>query len=270
MPFATSTDGVRIFYTTMGEGERLILAHGGTHTWESWQDLGYVAALKDRFQLILFDARGHGRSDMPHEVAAYAFPQLVDDVLAVVDSLGIARFHFCGYSFTAQLSFHLAARVPERVQTFVAYGGHPYPPSAEDRAGIDEFNVILQGGMSAWVQEMEIRGVFAQYPNPTARRERLLATDADAQIALNNACRADQGCADALAHITAPCLLIAGERDVANDLARQAAKELPVADFVSVGGIGHAMVHAQTILPYVRAFYERFAVPTGSPEPATR
>jgi pimeloyl-ACP methyl ester carboxylesterase len=260
MPYVTSTDGVRIFYTTIGQGEPLVLAHGGTHTWESWQDLGYVAALKERFQLILFDARGHGRSDKPHEVAAYAFPQLVDDVLAVVNGLGIYRFHFWGYSFTAQISFHLAARVPERVQTFVAYGGHPYPPSPEDRAGIDEFNVILQAGMPAWVHEMEIRGVFTQYPNPTARRERLLATDAAAQISLNNACGEDSGCADALARITTPCLLIAGERDGVNDPARQAAKELPVADFVSIGGIGHAMVHAQTILPYVRAFYERFDV----------
>lgn len=270
MPFATSTDGAQIFYTETGQGEPLVLSHGGTHTWESWEDLGYVERLKDHFRLILIDSRGHGGSDKPHDSAAYAFPQQVDDVVAVVDHLGLERFHFWGYSIGAQISFQLAARVPSRVQTFVAYGGHPFPPSADDRAFIHEINVTLQQGMQEWVNQMETRGVFAQYPNPTARKARLLAADADAQIALNNACAEDTGIAEYLSDISTPCLLIAGEHDGVNDLARQAAKDLPIADFVSVGGIGHAMVHAHTILPYAFAFFERFGVTARTNESLSR
>lgn len=75
MPHVTSTDGVRIFYTTTGKGDALVLSHGSTHTWESWRDLGYVDALKDHFRLVLIDSRGHGESDKPHDAAAYALRQ---------------------------------------------------------------------------------------------------------------------------------------------------------------------------------------------------
>lgn len=267
MPFAVSTDGVRIFYTATGHEVPLVLSHGGTHTWESWQDLGYVDSLKDHFHLILIDSRGHGESDKPHDAAAYTMPQQVDDVVAVLDDMGIDRFHFWGYSIGAQISFHVAARLPERVQSFVAYGGHPYPPSPDDLASTGEVNATLQQGMQAWVDWMEALGVFTQYPNPAARRARLLDADAEAIIASNVAYADDPGIADALSRITMPGLLIAGQHDGVNDLARQAAKDLPVADFVSVGGFGHAMVHAQTILPYVRAFLERFGAWPGDTNP---
>jgi pimeloyl-ACP methyl ester carboxylesterase len=268
VPYATSTDGVHIFYTTTGEGDALVLSHGGTHTWESWQDLGYVDALKDRFHLILIDTRGHGDSDKPHNAAAYTMPQQVDDVVAVLNDVGIDRFHFWGYSIGAQISFHVASRLPERVKSFVAYGGHPYPPSPDDLAFNDELTATLRKGMQAWVDRMEARGVFTQYPNPEVRRKRLLAADADALIAMNMAYADDPGIADGLSRITMPGLLIAGQHDGVNNLARQAANTLAIADFVSVGGIGHAIVHAQTILPYVRAFYERFGSTAGASDSA--
>lgn len=264
MPYATSTDGIHIFYTSKGEGEPLVLSHGGTHTWESWQDLGYVDGLRDHFQLVLIDSRGHGRSDKPHDASSYALTQQADDVVAVVEALGIDRFHFWGYSQGVQIGFHLAARTPDRIQTFVAYGGHPYPTSAEDHAAVEEINTILQRGMQGWVDRMEAAGVLAHYPNPAARKERLLAADPAALIAANLGSASDSGIIDALSRLTMPCLLIAGERDSANELARQAVKGLPVADFVLVGNTGHAMVHAQSILPYVRAFHERFGFTAGA------
>jgi pimeloyl-ACP methyl ester carboxylesterase len=258
MAYATSRDRVRIFHTTIGQGEPLVLSHGFTHTWESWEDLGYVDALKDRFRLVLIDSRGNGASDKPSEAAAYAMQRQVDDVEAVLDDLGIQRFHFLGYSIGAILGFHLAARMPERMASFIAYGGHPYPPSPADLVFIAEINATLLRGMQAWVDRMDTRGVFRAYPNARARRARLLGADTAALIASNTAAGDDQGAADALSRLTMPCLLIAGDRDDTNDLARRAARELPTADFVSVSGIGHAMVHAETIGPYVSAFHQRF------------
>jgi pimeloyl-ACP methyl ester carboxylesterase len=268
LPFAISSDGVRIYYTTMGQGEPLVLSHGTTHTWESWQDLGYTDDLKDRFHLILVDSRGHGQSDKPHAAAAYAMAQQADDVVAVADDLGVDRFHLFGYSLGALSGFHLAARVPERVRSLVAYGGDPYAPPPGYIASVERDITILRQGMQAWVDLMEEIGVFSQYPNPTARKERLLALDADALIASIVAWTEYPGIGDALARLTMPCLLISGQHEGGNDLARQAAQNLPVADFVSVAGITHAMVHAQIILPYVRAFYERFGVISGRRETA--
>ena len=267
MSFAISSDGARIFYTSVGQGEPLVLAHGTTHTWESWGDLGYIDGLKDRFQLILLDSRGHGQSDKPHAADAYAMTQQSDDVLAVVDQLGIDRFHFFGYSIGAVCGFHLAVRAPDRVQSLIAYGGDPYAPTSGYKQSIEQDLDVLRRGVRDWVDLMEEIGVFKQYPVPNERKERLLASDGEALVASILASTEDTGVSADLERLTMPCLLIAGQQAGGNDLARQAAHDLPVADFVSIDGIGHAMVHARVILPYVNAFYERFAVVTGVTRP---
>lgn len=260
MSYATSSDGVRIYYTSAGQGEPLILSHGMTHTWESWEDLGYIDALKSNFQLILIDSRGHGQSDKPHGSAAYSMTQQVDDVMAVANDFGIDRFHFFGYSLGALIGFQLAVTAGERVQSLVAYGGDPYAPFPEYRAGVGRDIEILHQGMKTWVDLMDDIGVFSQYPNAEARKGRLLSADADALAAAITASTENPGVGDALARITMPTLLIVGQHEGCNDVARKAAQELPLADFVSVAGLRHSMVHAKIILPYVSAFFERFGV----------
>jgi pimeloyl-ACP methyl ester carboxylesterase len=150
---------------------------------------------------------------------------------------------------------------------FTSQHGDPNAPSSRYNASVQEDIAILRNGMQAWVNLMEDIGVFKQYPHATARRERLLATDADAVAASIMASTENPGVGDALARLTMPCLLIAGQHAGGNDLAHQAARELPLADFVSIAGTTHAMVNAQIILPYVRAFYERFGVLSGQHRP---
>ena len=70
MPYLTN-NAVAIHYRVEGEGSPLILQHGFTDSSESWYELGYVAALKSKFRLILPDTRGHGQSDKPHDPRAY-------------------------------------------------------------------------------------------------------------------------------------------------------------------------------------------------------
>lgn len=132
MPYATSSDGARIFYATAGGGPPLLLMHGATGTSQSWALDGYVDALSADYQLILMDLRGHGRSDKPHERDAYRLSQQADDAVVVLDELGIARAHVWGLSLGARVGFHLGARYPNRVQSLILWGGHPYPVTAED------------------------------------------------------------------------------------------------------------------------------------------
>lgn len=258
MPRVTSSDGVSIFYTTTGQGEPLVLTHGATHSWESWQDLGYIDGLADSFRLVMLDSRGHGMSDKPHTPAAYSMTQQANDVLAVIDDLGIDRFHVFGYAIGATSGFHFAVAAPERVKSLVAYGGDPFAPSPGYMTSIEQDLEVLRQGMHAWVDLMDEIGVFNQYPKPKERKERLLAADGDALVASIIASTNNPGVATDLVRLTMPCLLIAGQQAGGNDNLRQAARDLPLADFVSIAGIGHAMVHARTVLPYVRGFYERF------------
>ena len=63
-------DGVNIYYEVHGSGPTLLLTHGYSSTSGMWQ--GQIAALSKHHKLVLWDMRGHGRSDYPDEPAAYS------------------------------------------------------------------------------------------------------------------------------------------------------------------------------------------------------
>ena len=75
MPFAQNND-VEVYYETTGDGYPIILQHGlfGSHA--SWygkaKEINYAEALQDKYQVILLDARGHGKSGKPHAPEKYA------------------------------------------------------------------------------------------------------------------------------------------------------------------------------------------------------
>lgn len=87
--WATSRDGVRIAFEAVGRGHPLVLLHGFFGDRTTWWSAGHVAALAGHFRLILVDARGHGGSEAPHDVDSYRIDRQVDDIIAVLDVLGI-------------------------------------------------------------------------------------------------------------------------------------------------------------------------------------
>src|SRR5262245_57371417 len=97
MPYAT-IDGVRIYYEREGSGPPLVLRAGRTSSLESWREARYVDALRDAYDLILIDPRGHGLTDKPHDPAAYAYQTQVADITSVLDDARIERAIFWGYS----------------------------------------------------------------------------------------------------------------------------------------------------------------------------
>ena len=124
MPYANN-NGVRIYYELEGKGPPLILGHGVTRSLDRWRQIGFADALKKDYRLILFDARGHGKSDKPHDPAAYG-ANMVNDVLAVVNDLRIDHANYMGYSMGAGVGFAAAVRHPERFNSFVLGGWSPY------------------------------------------------------------------------------------------------------------------------------------------------
>jgi pimeloyl-ACP methyl ester carboxylesterase len=128
----TMNQGIHIHYHFEGEGPPLVLQHGFTSRLEAWRQFGYVQALQHSYQLILLDARGHGASDKPHDLVAYALPKCVGDVMAVLDALNIAKAHFCGYSMGGWIGFAMARYAPERVESLIIRGAHPYRDSGWD------------------------------------------------------------------------------------------------------------------------------------------
>ena len=118
-------DGVGIEYEVTGEGRPVILLHGFPDSGRVWRH--QVPALAAAgFQVIVPDLRGYGKSDKPADVAAYAMPQLLGDVLAVLDDAGAARAHVVGHDWGAAVAWALASFVPQRVDHLAALSvGHP-------------------------------------------------------------------------------------------------------------------------------------------------
>ena len=105
--------GVRIRYAEQGAGEPIVLVHGFGNTAEIWANNGIAQDLARNYRVIAFDARGHGKSDKPHEPARYG-REMALDVVRLLDHLGIQRAHVVGYSLGGYVVSQLLTLRPER------------------------------------------------------------------------------------------------------------------------------------------------------------
>ncbi len=108
-----------------GDGPAVLLLHGFPDTAEMWR--AQISALGDAgFRTIAPDLRGRGNTEQPAWVEDYALPNIVQDVVAIMDALGVERAHVVGHDWGAVVAWSLAAYLPERVSSLVALSvGHP-------------------------------------------------------------------------------------------------------------------------------------------------
>ena len=129
-------DGVGVEYQVSGEGRPVVLLHGFPDSGRLWRHQ-VPALVEARFQVIVPDLRGYGRSDKPEQVEAYAMSLLAGDVLAVIGQLGLDRAHVVGHDWGAAVAWAIAALAPERVDHLVALSvGHP---AAFRAAGFEQY-----------------------------------------------------------------------------------------------------------------------------------
>ena len=118
-------NGIELHCEIRGEGEPLVLLHGGTGAGGDWR---YVFdAPLEGYRTLVPDLRGHGRSTNPS--GTLTFRQVAADVLALMDRLGIERFKAIGMSMGAKTLLHVATAQPSRVDAMVLVSATPYFPS---------------------------------------------------------------------------------------------------------------------------------------------
>lgn len=109
--------GVEFHYAEAGAGEDVVLClHGWPQHWYEWRHL--MPALADRHRVIALDQRGFGWSEAPAD--GYEKENLADDVLAVLDELGLERVKLVGHDWGAWIGFLLCLREPKRFQRYLA------------------------------------------------------------------------------------------------------------------------------------------------------
>ncbi|MFC4560768.1 alpha/beta fold hydrolase [Nocardiopsis mangrovi] len=110
---------------TRGSGVPVVLLHGfGTDHHANWVRTGWDSALAG-LPTVAVDLRGHGGSGRPHEARAYAPEAMADDVVRLLDVLGIERADLVAYSMGSRLAWELALTRPERVRRAVLGGFGP-------------------------------------------------------------------------------------------------------------------------------------------------
>ncbi|WP_433431010.1 alpha/beta fold hydrolase [Nonomuraea sp. CA-141351] len=128
-------NGIKLVYREEGDpaSPPLLLIHGRTANHNDWN--GITQHFAARYRVLALDLRGHGASDYP---GSYAVTEMAEDVVALLDHLGIERATLIGHSLGGVVAYQVAMNHPERVERLVledAPPPHPFknrPPIVED------------------------------------------------------------------------------------------------------------------------------------------
>ena len=134
MPEITA-NGLRFYVVDEGDGTPVVLLHGFPDTSHLWRN--QIAALVDAgYRAIAPDLRGRGRSERAESVESYRLTNIVADVAAIMDALGVERAHVIGHDWGAATAWLFATLKPHMVdRLIVASVGHP---STRGRPGLEE------------------------------------------------------------------------------------------------------------------------------------
>jgi len=113
-----------MYYEVRGEGEPLLLLHGGMGIGSDWKHV--FATDPAGYRVIVPDLRGHGRSSNPAK--CFTFRQCASDILALLDHLQIASTKAIGMSMGAKALLHVATMQPDQVSAMVLVSATPYFP----------------------------------------------------------------------------------------------------------------------------------------------
>jgi pimeloyl-ACP methyl ester carboxylesterase len=135
MPYVIR-DGVKVYYESHGSGPAVLLSHGYSATSQMWA--GQVESLKDRYQVIAWDMRGHGQTDSPADQTQYSEATSVEDMAAILRELGISRAVIGGLSLGGYMSLAFNLKYPEMTRALLLFDTGPGYNNPKAREGWNE------------------------------------------------------------------------------------------------------------------------------------
>jgi pimeloyl-ACP methyl ester carboxylesterase len=234
-------NGIQLYFETRGDGDPLLLLHGGTGIGADWQHV-FTAGDPDGFRLIVPDLRGHGRSTA-NPAARFTFAQVAQDIFALLDALGLRRVSAIGMSAGAKTLLHMATQQPDRIEAMVLVSATPrFPEQARAAMAQLSTDAFTETDWHAHRQrhvhgDDQIRTLFAQM--------RALKDDRD-DMAFTAA---------TLAPITARTLIVHGDRDPLYpvELAIEMYRAIPTSALWVVPNGGHGPIFGPLAAPFVAA-----------------
>lgn len=245
-------NGVKIHYKIEGKGTPLILQHGFTDRLEEWYGYSYVNSLKNDYQLILIDLRGHGLSDKPHDSVDYSMKILCSDVIAVLDEIEVDKVHFWGYSMGGYIGFGLTKYFPDRFLSFILGGITPQKVDEDMKERVVVYRTLYSKGPEHFLSAIKKRGNII-----TPEMEKEIRTyDFKALYAFWDENFFEEDFSN-LENNDTPILLYTGEKDEWDHYprAKEAVKLYSTIKLVTIPDEGHGVQSKkELILPHVLEF----------------
>jgi 3-oxoadipate enol-lactonase / 4-carboxymuconolactone decarboxylase len=229
LPFANCNDA-RLFYRLEGMPGKAVLVFSNSIGTDHAMWAPQVPDLLAHFQVLRYDTRGHGASEVTK--GEYSIELLGRDVLGLVDSLGIPKFSFCGLSLGGAIGQWLGLNAADRVTSLVL--ANTSAKFGERNSWETRIKMVREGGMAA-VVDMAMQRFFSPQTlahsnaQASAVRSVLVGTDPVGYVACCAALR-DFDSRSMLRNVHVPTLVISGDRDIATPWAGNGevlAREIP-------------------------------------------
>jgi pimeloyl-ACP methyl ester carboxylesterase len=170
VPFIDS-QGVKLFYEVTGSGDTIIWIHEFAADYRTWE--GQVRHFSRDYRCVTYNARGYPPSDVPEEGAAYTYEYHRDDILRIMNALGIEMAHLVGLSMGAYAGLQFAMAYPDRTLSLVFSSGGSGAPRGDSeqfrrdtREGADR---LINEGMAAGAQGLAMGATRIQLLNKNSR-----------------------------------------------------------------------------------------------------
>ncbi|NIO41663.1 MAG: 3-oxoadipate enol-lactonase [Burkholderiales bacterium] len=236
------TNGIELNYELHGDrGPWVVLSHSLACDLRMWN--AQIRLLEERFRVLAFDTRGHGKSGAPS--GAYSLDQLVEDARGLLECVGADQPHWVGLSMGGMIGMTFALKYPGALRSLVLCDTTSRMPTQMAPVWADRIKTASEKGMSALVAPTLER--WFTEPFRTSRKD---VTDrVAAMIAGTNAdgyagcCHAIPkiNCTDELHAISCPVQIIVGEQDAGTPVAmsQEIQRAIPHAELVVIPRASH-------------------------------
>jgi 3-oxoadipate enol-lactonase len=240
MKIRAALNGIQTRYALTGTpgAPTVILSHGLAADLSMWEP--QLDMLSPSFSVLAYDIRGHGGSSATP--GDYSLAQLAKDVLALMDSLGIAKAHYVGLSLGGMIGQYLGAWHGERLTSLTLCATTSDAPKAAWDARVREARELGVAPLAeATVDRWVTPGFKRDQPELMEKmRAMVLGTSLDGYAGCAAAIR-DMELAAVLNRIAAPTLVIAGEADTSTPLPvlERIAQSIPGAQWLAIADAAH-------------------------------
>lgn len=256
-----ANDGTQLFYGVRGEGSPLVLLDGiGCDGW-AWKHI--QPRLSQRYRTIHCHYRGHGRSGSPVDGRQIGICDLRDDVLAVLDHLGIQEVGFVAHSMGTQVVLELYRAIPDRVRVMALICGtdgkvtHTFHNNDMLHRILPRIIEYVQRyrpvALALWRRlpaelAYRVARIIGEVDGPALDPrdfkeyvQHLSDIDLGLYLAMLEKAGAHSA-TDLLSKITVPTLVVAAERDTftPRDVVKSVAAQIPGSEYVELVGASHA------------------------------